>query len=58
MWALNLMKYRERAEYADGRESSISGMEADDEYAPHEHLRKVGSRHRDDGARGAPTRRR
>lgn len=44
MWALNLMKYRERAEYADGRESSISGMEADDEYAPHEHLRKVGSR--------------
>jgi len=44
MWALNLMKYRERAEYADGRESSISGMDADDEYAPHEHLRKVGSR--------------
>ena len=44
MWALNLMKYRERAEYADGRESSISGMEADDRYMPHEHLRKVGSR--------------
>jgi len=44
MWALNLMKYRERAEYADGRESSISGMAADDVYAPHEHLRKVGSR--------------
>ena len=44
MWALNLMKYREQAEYADGRESSISGMEADDVYAPHEHLRKVGSR--------------
>ncbi|NKB40511.1 MAG: hypothetical protein GKR86_05570 [Ilumatobacter sp.] len=44
MWALNLMKYRERAEYADGREASISGMEADDVYAPHEHLRKVGSR--------------
>lgn len=44
MWALNLMKYKERAEYADGRESSISGMEADDVYAPHEHLRKVGSR--------------
>ena len=44
MWALNLMKYRKRAEYADGRESSISGMEADDEYAPREHLRKVGSR--------------
>jgi hypothetical protein len=44
MWALNLMKYRKRAAYADGRESSISGMEADDAYAPHEHLRKVGSR--------------
>jgi len=44
MWALNLMKYKQRAEYADGRESSISGMEADDVYAPHEHLRKVGSR--------------
>ena len=44
MWALNLMKYREQAEYADGRKSSISGMEADDVYAPHEHLRKVGSR--------------
>lgn len=44
MWALNLMKYRERAEYADGRESNVSGVEADDAYAPHEHLRKVGSR--------------
>ncbi len=44
MWALNLMKYRERAEYADGRESSVSGLEADNIYAPHEHLRKVGSR--------------
>lgn len=44
MWALNLMKYREVAEYADGRESSISGIEADNAYAPQEHLRKVGSR--------------
>jgi len=44
MWALNLMKYRERAEYADGRESSISGVEADNVYAPHEHLAAVGSR--------------
>lgn len=44
MWALNLMKYRERAEYTDGRESSISGIEADGEYAPHEHLRAVESR--------------
>lgn len=44
MWALNLMKYRERADYADGRESTLTGAEADDVYAPHEHLRKVGSR--------------
>lgn len=44
MWALNLMKYRERAEYADGRETTLTGVEADDTYAPHEHLRNVGSR--------------
>ena len=44
MWALNLMKYRERAEYADGRPSELSGAEADDTYAPHEHLAAVGSR--------------
>ena len=44
MWALNLMKYRERAEYADGRESALSGTEADNVYAPHEHLAAVGSR--------------
>ncbi len=44
MWALNLMQYRERAEYADGRETDLSGAEADDVYAPHEHLAAVGSR--------------
>ncbi len=44
MWALNLMKYREQAEYSDGRESTISGIEADNQYAPHEHLAAVGSR--------------
>jgi hypothetical protein len=44
MWALNLMKYRDRAEYTDGRESEITGAEADDVYAPHEHLAAVGSR--------------
>ena len=44
MWALNLMKYRERADYTDGRETALSGAEADEVYAPHEHLRKVGSR--------------
>lgn len=44
MWALNLMKYRERADYADGRDTDLTGAEADDVYAPHEHLRRVGSR--------------
>ena len=44
MWALNLMKYREWAEYADGRETDLTGAEADDVYLPHEHLAAVGSR--------------
>lgn len=44
MWALNLMKYRDRADYTDGRESELRGVEADDAYAPHEHLAAVGSR--------------
>lgn len=44
MWALNLMKYRERAEYADGRESALSGEEADNVYAPVAHLAAVGSK--------------
>ena len=44
MWALNLMQYRERAEYVDGRGTDLTGAEADDVYAPHEHLAAVGSR--------------
>lgn len=44
MWALNLMQYREWADYADGRETELTGVEADDEYIPHEHLAAVGSR--------------
>jgi len=44
MWALNLMKYRQKAEYADGRPTELSGAEADDVYLPHEHLAAVGSR--------------
>ena len=44
MWALNLMKYRARADYADGRETTLTGQEADDVYAPHDHLARVGSR--------------
>jgi hypothetical protein len=44
MWALNLMKYRAVAEYRDGRASTLSGAEADDEYAPVEQLQAVGAR--------------
>lgn len=44
MFALNLMTYRERAEYADGRATTLSGIEADDEYAPIEPLAAVGAR--------------
>lgn len=43
VWMVNLMKYRDVAEYADGRESSISGREADDEYAPVEILESFGA---------------
>jgi len=44
MWALNLMKYRDKADYADGRETTLTGAQADQVYAPHEHLAAVGSR--------------
>jgi hypothetical protein len=44
IWMVNLMKYREVAQYADGRESTITGMEADDEYAPLESLAAIGAR--------------
>ena len=44
MWALNLMKYRPVADYRDGRETSLSGIEADDVYSPDEELRAVGAR--------------
>ncbi len=43
IWMVNLMKYRDRADYADGRESSISGREADDIYAPVDVLAKIGA---------------
>lgn len=44
MWALNFMKHRERAQYADGRETTLSGLEADNEYAPIGPLAAVGAR--------------
>src|SRR5690606_29032777 len=43
VWMVNLMKYREVADYADGRESAISGREADDEYAPVDVLADIGA---------------
>jgi uncharacterized protein (DUF1330 family) len=43
VWMINLMKYRDRAHYADGRADDISGREADDRYTPLEALAKVGA---------------
>jgi hypothetical protein len=43
VWMVNLMKYRDVAQYADGRESTISGQEADDMYAPIGPLSAVGA---------------
>lgn len=42
-WALNLMKYRDVAEYTDGRSETRSGREADDEYTPRESLAAIGA---------------
>ncbi len=43
MWALNFMQYRARAEYSDGRESTLTGAEADDVYTPTGPLAAVGA---------------
>lgn len=43
VWMVNLMRYREVADYADGRHSSISGREADDLYTPLDSLAAVGA---------------
>jgi len=43
VWMVNLMKYREVADYTDGRESTISGQEADDAYSPLDSLAAVGA---------------
>jgi hypothetical protein len=43
VWMVNLMKYREVADYADGRTSAISGREADDLYTPRESLAAIGA---------------
>ena len=43
IWMVNLMSYREKADYADGRDTEISGREADDLYAPFGPLAAVGA---------------
>ena len=43
IWMVNLMKYRDIADYADGRDSAISGEEADDLYTPLESLGAIGA---------------
>ena len=43
IWMVNLMKYRQKADYADGRSSDISGREADDLYAPLGPLKAIGA---------------
>ena len=43
IWMVNLMKYREKADYADGRSADISGREADDLYAPLGPLKAIGA---------------
>lgn len=43
VWMVNLMRYKVQAEYADGRESTLSGREADDEYSPLGPLAAIGA---------------
>jgi len=43
IWMVNLMRYRDRAVYADGRASDLTGRQADDRYAPFGPMRTVGA---------------
>ena len=43
VWMVNLMRYKDQAEYADGRETTLTGREADDEYTPLGPLAAVGA---------------
>jgi len=43
VWMVNLMKYRDLADYADGRETTLTGREADDTYAPLDELAAIGA---------------
>ncbi len=42
-YMLNLIKFRERADYLDGRETNLTGREADALYAPLEFLDAIGA---------------
>lgn len=42
-WAVNLMKYKERADYGDGGDRGLSGKEADDAYTPLGPLAAIGA---------------
>lgn len=43
VWMINLMRYRDRADYADGRPTDLSGRDADDLYAPLDTLADIGA---------------
>ena len=43
VWMVNLMRYRDQAVYADGRETDLTGRQADDRYAPFGPFRTVGA---------------
>jgi hypothetical protein len=43
IWMVNFMRYRERADYLDGRRTELSGREADDAYAPLAVLADIGA---------------
>ena len=41
---INLIKFREKADYRDGRETDLTGREADALYAPLEFLKEIGAK--------------
>ncbi len=43
VWMVNLMRYRDRADYGDGDDRGLTGREADDRYAPLGPLAAVGA---------------
>jgi hypothetical protein len=43
VWMVNLMSYRERADYGDAGDRGLTGREADDRYAPVDVLSEIGA---------------